>query len=100
MPEQFTVLGYQPYNVIAERLHEIGDHEAAQYYEAQAGNLASLEEGGIWPRAWLNTQHQYGFLASSQPGSERFRARLCQEPGSAAAAAADHRPHFPRLPPG
>src|SRR6266436_5264218 len=73
MSEEFMVLGKQPYDVIAQRLHEIGDHEAAQYYEARIGDLASLEEGGLWPRAWLNTDHQYGFFAPSQSGSKRLR---------------------------
>jgi hypothetical protein len=65
------VLGKQPYELIAQRLHEVGDHEAAQYFEAKADHRDVLEEGLFSFNRWLDTNYQYGFVGPFAPNSKK-----------------------------
>jgi hypothetical protein len=73
MVEEFKMLGEMPPAEIAQKLREIGDDEAAEFYEQQAAiRLQYIPEGIFTPRRWLDTQHQYGFIPSLEVGSERY----------------------------
>ena len=73
MSDEFTPLGGQTPAKIAQKLREIGDEEAALVYEQQLDTKAvALESRFLPPRAYLNTQHQYGFIAPFVPGTERY----------------------------
>src|SRR6266481_9782688 len=73
MPEEFKMLGELPPAEIAQKLREIGDDEAAEFYELQAAKgVRSIPEGIFTPRRWLDTEHQYGFIPTFEPGPERF----------------------------
>lgn len=71
MAEGFQMLGELPLGEIAQKLREIGDDEAAAFYEQQA-TLTYLPEGRSIPRRWLDTQHQYGFIPLFEPHTNRF----------------------------
>lgn len=72
MPEKFVPLGEQDEVQIAQKLREIGDDDAALVYETP-GSLGSAAESFFGaPRAWLNTQHQYGFMPRFE-GSGRYQ---------------------------
>src|SRR5438552_3223728 len=72
MQEEPLALGKQPNDVIVQRLKEIGDSEAAQFYEMQA--TAPSQDEGLRrpPRRWLYTNYQYGFIRRFKVGSQRF----------------------------
>src|SRR6266849_674979 len=73
MSEEFVMLGDLSPSEIAQKLREIGDEEAVEFYEIRAKGVRSLEEGVFYsPRRWLDTQHQYGFIPLFEPGSTRF----------------------------
>lgn len=73
MSEAFIPLGELPPAAVAQKLRELGDEEAALAYEAQLEPAAKGLEGVFRaPRAYLNTQHQIGFIPRFKPGSERF----------------------------
>jgi hypothetical protein len=73
MVEEFKMLGELPPAEIAQKLREIGDDEAAEFYEQQvAADIHYIPEGIFTPRRWLDTQHQYGFIPPFEPDSERF----------------------------
>jgi hypothetical protein len=77
MEEAFKVLGELPPAEIAQKLREIGDHEAAEFYELQARRGPSLlEESRFIPRKWLDTSHQYGFIPPFEPGPDRYHPIL------------------------
>src|SRR5450755_3965119 len=67
MPDQFVPLGEQSPEEIARKLREIGDDEAAQFYEQSA---TSLKEGLHKPHAWLYSGYQYGFIPLFTPGKQ------------------------------
>lgn len=71
MEEDFKVLGEMPPTVIAQKLRELGDIEAAAFYEQQS-SIEMQYEGLFTPRKWLDTQHQYGFIRPFEPGTTRF----------------------------
>ena len=74
MSEQFVPLARQSPADIAQKLHEIGDEEAALVYERRADHTAeALESRFLPPRAYLNSQHQVGFIPRFTPGTERFQ---------------------------
>ena len=74
MAEEFKMLGELPPAAIAQKLREIGDDEAAEFYEQQKAPGASfISEGRFIPRKWLDTSHQYGFISLFEPGPERYR---------------------------
>jgi hypothetical protein len=74
MSEQFVPLARQSPADIAQKLHEIGDEEAAQVYQRRADHTAeALESRFLPPRAYLNSQHQVGFIPRFTPGTERFQ---------------------------
>jgi hypothetical protein len=73
MVEEFKMLGELPPAEIAQNLREIGDDEAAEFYEQQAAaGIHYIPEGIFTPRRWLDTQHQYGFIPPFEPGTKRF----------------------------
>lgn len=73
MAEEFKMLGELPPTGIARKLREIGDDEAAEFYEQQADvAIPYLPEGLFSPRRWLDTQHQYGFIPLFEAGTQRF----------------------------
>jgi len=66
-------LGAQSYDVIASRLHEMGDHEAAEMYERLAQNEDVSEEGLFTPpHEWLFTEYEYGFIKFFEAGSQKY----------------------------
>lgn len=65
MPNEFIPLGEQSPSEIAYKLREIGDDEAAQFYES---GVDSLAEGLHKPHDWLNKGYQYGFIPLFEPG--------------------------------
>lgn len=69
MLEEFVPLGEQSPDKIARKLREIGDDEAAQFYEVES---ASLAEGLRRPHEWLNKGYQYGFIPLFEPGEPHF----------------------------
>src|SRR5713226_1127053 len=69
MLEEFVPLAEQSPDEIARKLREIGDDEAAQYYETGADSLA---EGLHRPHEWLNKGYQYGFIPLFEPGEPHF----------------------------
>ena len=71
MEETFKMLGEFPPAEIALKLREIGDDEAAEFYEQQAAQ-GFIPEGRFIPRKWLDTSHQYGFIPLFEPGLERY----------------------------
>ncbi len=74
MADEFKMLGELPPAEIARKLREIGDDEAAEYYELQAKRGPSfIPEGRFIPRKWLDTSHQYGFIPPFEPGLERYQ---------------------------
>lgn len=75
MSDEFEMLGSQPPQIVAEKLREIGDDEAAQEYEELAQKTERGERGFEFfsPRNWLNTQHQIGFIPRFEPGSQRYQ---------------------------
>ncbi len=73
MVEEFKMLGELPPIEIAQKLREIGDDEAAAFYEQRVASGAhSIAEGIFTPRRWLDTQHQYGFIPLFEPSTKRF----------------------------
>ncbi len=60
----FVPLGLQSPEAIQAKLEELGDVDRAVSY--------SLESAERNKRPWLNTQHQYGFIAPFTPGVERY----------------------------
>ncbi len=60
MNNEFIPLGKQSPEQIQAKLQEI---------EGEAVELESLESA---PRPWLNTQHQYGYIALFTPGAQRY----------------------------
>lgn len=72
MSDEFVPLGQQPPEVIAQKLREIGDDDAAAVYEAPEG-ARGLE--GLFgpPHAYLNIQHQYGFIPRFDEGLGRYQ---------------------------
>jgi hypothetical protein len=73
MTALFQMLGELPPAEIALKLREIGDDEAAEFYELQATKEDSfLAESLFSPRIWLYTQPQIGFIPPFKPGTKRF----------------------------
>lgn len=73
MAEEFVMLGDLSPAEIAQKLREIGDEEAAEFYETRAKEVGSLYDGVFNPpRRWLDTQHQYGFIPLFDPDSAQF----------------------------
>ncbi|HEY4388735.1 MAG TPA: hypothetical protein VGN34_30150 [Ktedonobacteraceae bacterium] len=73
MEETFQMLGELPPAEIAQKLREIGDDEAAEFYEQQAARGPSfIPEGRFIPHKWLDTAHQHGFIPLVEPGLERY----------------------------
>ncbi len=68
MPEEFIPLGEQSPETIALKLREIGDDEAAQFYETAN---ASYDEG-LHGYEWLNKGYQYGFIPLFEPGEQNL----------------------------
>jgi len=62
----FVPLGLQSPEAIQAKLEELGDVDKAVSY--------SLESAARRRRPWLNTQHQYGFIALFTPGEQRYHA--------------------------
>lgn len=74
MSDEFVPLGKQSPDEIVNKLREIGDDEAATDFEAyEESSRADLESLFGPPRAYLNTQHQYGFIPRFDPGAGRFQ---------------------------
>jgi hypothetical protein len=66
MEEQaFVPLGLQSPEAIQAKLEELGDVESAVSYSLESTRRT---------RPWLNTQHQYGFIAPFKPGEQRYHA--------------------------
>jgi hypothetical protein len=59
----FVPLGLQSPEAIQAKLEEIGDVDRAVSYSL---------ESAVRTRPWLNTQHQYGFIAPFTPGEKRY----------------------------
>lgn len=73
MSEEFVPLARQTPAEIAQKLREIGDEEAALVYERRMDPAAeTLESRFLPPRAYLNSQHQYGFIPRFIPGTGRY----------------------------
>ena len=73
MVDAFQMLGEYPAATIAHKLREIGDDEAAEFYEFQAARMLPVRpEGFFTPRRWLDTEHQFGFIPLFKPGADRF----------------------------
>ncbi len=66
MDNEFIPLGLQSPQQIAARLAEIEGEEV----EYGPGKLSFRAESAA--RTWLNTQHQYGYIAPFSPGKARF----------------------------
>jgi hypothetical protein len=64
MSSDFIPLGLQPSEQIRAKLQEIEDSP-----EAVSVDLEKLESA---QRPWLNTQHQYGYIAPFTPGAQRY----------------------------
>ena len=74
MSDEFVPLGEQPPAEITQKLREMGDEEAATAYEAYLESASAAEESFFGPpRAYLNTQHQYGFIPRFDPGAGRYQ---------------------------
>lgn len=73
MEEVLKMVGELPPAAIAHKLREIGDDEAAAFYEMQmVADSSFLLEGRFLPRKWLDTSHQYGFIPFLKSGSKRY----------------------------
>lgn len=73
MSENFIPLGKQSPAEIARKLRELEDEEGALAIEATTQAKSLGQESLInLPRAWLNTQHQYGFIPRFDPAAGRF----------------------------
>jgi len=59
----FVPLGLQSPEVIQAKLEEIEDVDGAVAYALESAQPT---------RSWLNTQHQYGFIAPFTPGEKRY----------------------------
>lgn len=66
MNSDFVPLGLQSPEQIQAKLQEIED-------VAEAGSLG-LESLESTRRSWLNTQHQYGYIAPITPGAQRYHS--------------------------
>src|SRR5712692_5812638 len=69
MSDEFVPLGEQSPSEIAQKLREIGDDKAAQFYDSGADSLA---EGLHKPHDWLNKGYQYGFIPLFEPGKHHL----------------------------